>query len=371
MKKQRGLSLVELMVAIVLGLILVAGVIELFVNNRQVYRVQEAKARMQEDGRFALQHISRLLNNAGYRGCDSLLNQKANDLATSVDPDDGTVTTSLTGDQTVRPLENVLNNAEGYLWRLDIPVEGSEGSSGAWSPALDGSINNALAGSDVITIRSVGAGHANVIAHDADDFTQPLQTGSDNTFTSCNPDPDSPDYEANCSNIALVTTCDSAAIFQITNDPSTGSIEHAAGIGSPGNFSADLGDNFGGGWINTYTAHTFYLRQGASGPSLYQKVLDNNSQELIEGVERMEILFGVDTNQDYSVNEYRTANAVGNWANVISVRISLLMVSLENNLTVDGPQDYFFNGNTITPAADDRRLRRVFTQTILLRNRTS
>ena len=58
MNHQRGLSLVELMVAIVLGLILVAAVIELFVNNRQVYRVQEAKARMQEDGRFALHHLS-------------------------------------------------------------------------------------------------------------------------------------------------------------------------------------------------------------------------------------------------------------------------------------------------------------------------
>lgn len=368
MKKQRGLSLVELMVAIVLGLVLVAGVIELFVNNRQVYRVQEAKARMQEDGRFALQHISRLLNNAGYRGCDSLLNQKANDLAAIVDPDDGTVTTSLTGDQTVRPLENVLNNADGYLWRLDIPVEGSEGSSGSWSPALDGGINDALAGSDVITIRSVGSGHANVIDHDANDFSAPLITGTDNTFTPCSPaDPESP----NCSNIALVTTCDSAAIFQITNDPSTGSIEHATGIGSPGNLSADLGDNFGGGWINTYSAHTFYIRQGSSAPSLYQKVLDNSAQELIEGVERMEILYGVDTNQNYAVDEYRTANTVGNWANVISVRISLLMVSLENNLTVDGPQDYYFNGNTITPAADDRRLRRVFTQTIVLRNRTS
>ena len=169
----------------------------------------------------------------------------------------------------------------------------------------------------------------------------------------------------------MVTTCDSAAIFQITNDPSSGTIEHAAGVGSPGNSSANLGDNFGGGWLNTYSANTFYIRQGASGPSLYQKVLDNASQELIEGVERMEILYGVDTNQDFSVDDYRTANAVGNWANVISVRISLLMVSLENNLVVDGPQDYYFNGATITPAANDRRLRRVFTQTIVLRNRTS
>ena len=354
MNHQRGLSLVELMVAIVLGLILVVAVIELFVNNRQVYRVQEAKARMQEDGRFALHHISRIMLNSGYRGCDSLQNQNAN------------------VEQDKRPLENVLNGANAYLWRLDIPIEGSEGTNGAFNPALDATISgNALAGSDVITIRTVSSGHANIIDHDGTDFTAPLETGTDNTFTPCDPDPASPDYEATCSNIALVTTCDSAAIFQITNDPSSGTIEHAAGVGSPGNSSANLGDNFGGGWLNTYSANTFYIRQGASGPSLYQKVLDNASQELIEGVERMEILYGVDTNQDFSVDDYRTANAVGNWANVISVRISLLMVSLENNLVVDGPQDYYFNGATITPAANDRRPRRVFTQTIVLRNRTS
>lgn len=371
MKKQRGLSLVELMVAIVLGLILVAGVIELFVNNRQVYRVQEAKARMQEDGRYALQHIGKLMVNAGYRGCDSLLMQKANDLATNVDPDDGTTTTSFTSDQTLRPVTNVLNNSDAYLWRLDIPIEGHEGSSGSWSPALDGGINGAIAGSDVITIRTVGSVHANITSHDPSDFTAPIETGTDNSFTACNPDPDSPDYQETCSNIALVTTCDSAAIFQITNDPSSGTIEHSTGIGSPGNASADLGDNFGGGWLNTYSTYTFFIRQGAVGPSLYQKVLDNDAQELIQGVERMEILFGVDNNNDYSADAYQTANAVTNWANVISVRISLLMVSLENNLTVDGPQAYFFNGQNITPAADDRRLRRVFTQTFVLRNRTS
>lgn len=371
MKKQSGLSLVELMVAIVLGLILVAGVIELFVNNRQVYRVQEAKARMQEDGRFVLQHLGRLMNNAGYRGCDSLLTQKANDLATNIDPNEGTATTTFTSDQTLRPLVNVLNNSDAYLWRLDIPIEGHEGSSGSWNPALDAGINGAIAGSDVITIRTIGSGHANIISHDPSDFTAPIETGADNTFTPCTPDPDSPDYQATCSNIALVTTCDSAAIFQITNDPSTGTIEHSVGIGSPGNSSADLGDNFGGGWVNTYSTYTFFIRQGAAGPSLYQKVLDNDAQELIQGVERMEILFGVDNNNDYSVETYQTANAVTNWANVISVRISLLMVSLENNLTVDGPQEYFFNGETITPDANDRRLRRVFTQTIVLRNRTS
>jgi type IV pilus assembly protein PilW len=64
-----------------------------------------------------------------------------------------------------------------------------------------------------------------------------------------------------------------------------------------------------------------------------------------------------------------TADAVttANWPNVVSVRISLLVQSPEDNL-VDAPQTYTFNSVTTTPA--DRRLRHVFTSTIGLRNRT-
>ncbi|KKM22247.1 hypothetical protein LCGC14_1627350, partial [marine sediment metagenome] len=48
MKKNNGFSLVELMVALVIGLVLIGGVIELFTSTRQTYRIQDMKARMQE-----------------------------------------------------------------------------------------------------------------------------------------------------------------------------------------------------------------------------------------------------------------------------------------------------------------------------------
>ena len=64
--KQLGLSLVELMVALVLGLVLMAGVIQVFLASRQTYNANEAMARMQENGRFALEFISRSARLAGY-----------------------------------------------------------------------------------------------------------------------------------------------------------------------------------------------------------------------------------------------------------------------------------------------------------------
>lgn len=66
-QRQTGLSLVELMVALVVGLLLLGGVIEIFVANKQTYRVADASARIQENARFATEILGRYLRIAGYR----------------------------------------------------------------------------------------------------------------------------------------------------------------------------------------------------------------------------------------------------------------------------------------------------------------
>jgi len=80
----------------------------------------------------------------------------------------------------------------------------------------------------------------------------------------------------------------------------------------------------------------------------------------------MQILYGEDTNLDDAADQYVTADNVADWGNVLSVRVSLLLRTLEDNLVVDGPQTYSFNGD---PPATDSRLRAVFSRTISLRNR--
>lgn len=69
--KSRGFSLVELMVAMVLGLILLAGVVNVFVGNLQTFSTNSGVARLQENARFALSELARDIRMAGYRGCDS------------------------------------------------------------------------------------------------------------------------------------------------------------------------------------------------------------------------------------------------------------------------------------------------------------
>ncbi len=70
--KQRGLSLIELMVAMVIGIIVVLGVSEIFISTKQTYVAEQASARMQEDARYALTRITQELRMAGMYGCLSL-----------------------------------------------------------------------------------------------------------------------------------------------------------------------------------------------------------------------------------------------------------------------------------------------------------
>jgi type IV pilus assembly protein PilW len=64
---EHGLSLVELLVAMAVGLLLTAGVLTIFVNSRQTYRVQDNLSRLQENGRFALTLVGNALRMTGFK----------------------------------------------------------------------------------------------------------------------------------------------------------------------------------------------------------------------------------------------------------------------------------------------------------------
>jgi prepilin-type N-terminal cleavage/methylation domain-containing protein len=68
-KRQDGFSLIEVMLALVLGLILTGGAISLFIANKQSYRMAEALARIQETGRYAIDAVGEDLRMAGHAGC--------------------------------------------------------------------------------------------------------------------------------------------------------------------------------------------------------------------------------------------------------------------------------------------------------------
>jgi type IV pilus assembly protein PilW len=65
--RQAGLSLIELMVAMLIGLFLILGVTQIFINNQKSYLFQQGQVGNQENGRFAMALLSQELSKAGYR----------------------------------------------------------------------------------------------------------------------------------------------------------------------------------------------------------------------------------------------------------------------------------------------------------------
>lgn len=73
MRKQnsQGFSLIEIMVAITLSLILLAGVLQIFLTNKNMYNLGTGFSQLQENGRFASEYLARTIRFAGYRSTPS------------------------------------------------------------------------------------------------------------------------------------------------------------------------------------------------------------------------------------------------------------------------------------------------------------
>ena len=70
---QRGFTMVELMVALLLGLVLIGGVINVFLTSGQTLRVNQNLSRVHENARFAIEMFSREIRQAGMVPCGSTL----------------------------------------------------------------------------------------------------------------------------------------------------------------------------------------------------------------------------------------------------------------------------------------------------------
>lgn len=344
---QQGFTLIEMMVALFLGGVLLAGVLQIFSNSKKTYKTQEALARVQENGRFAMFFLTQDIRQAGYRG-DCVRNTLVN--------------------------TTLLDGANAFLFDFNTPIQGFNATSAmgatpkTWAPSLDATFPSSAAsapsgGSDIITIRKADNIGYSITANNS--ATWMVQLASNSTMANCN--------------TAIVTDCSTAVVFHVNGiSPSSNpnQLFYKAGkcktTAPSGNVaSPSMASTYIGGQLYPINTVSYYIRPNPNNnPALYRKTGINDAEELVEGIEQMQILYGVDTNvpPDGTANYYVTAANVANWQQVVSVRISLLAVSLENNVT-DKPVSYVYNGATITPPANDKRIRRTFTSTIALRNR--
>lgn len=335
--RDSGFTLVELMVAILIGTVLAAVLVSTYLSSKSSFRGDQSLSNLQEGGRVALDLLARDVRSAGFRGCDSAL---------------------------LAPL-NTLLNPGAYAYNAGVSIQGFEAQGSVWSPSLDASLSSAspapLAGTDVVTVRRAdGTGLAPITPY-MTSTTADLHISTPNSI--------------NQFDILLVTDCGGVAVFQETavSPGANGTISHQISVGTPGNLSADLGRIFGqDAMIYKVLTISYYVAPSAlsaGNNSLWRLVAGGVAQEMVEGVDNLQLLYGEDTDGDRTANQYVTAAAVGNINNVVSLKVSLLMRSVRDFVTTK-PQPYSFAGGaTITPT--DQRLRLPLTVIVNLRNRTS
>ncbi|MEQ1530661.1 MAG: PilW family protein, partial [Methylococcales bacterium] len=165
----------------------------------------------------------------------------------------------------------------------------------------------------------------------------------------------------------LISDCATAHIFRA----STGTTQNSNAAGTA---TASLGKTYAAGSeIMLFRSYTYFIRENPAGRRALYRVNNNDllgAQELVEGIDDMQVLYGVDNDApaDGIANYYVSADnlTLANWPQVVAVRISVLVSTLDDGLTSES-LSYFYNG--ASHDAPDHRIRRVFTSTVDLRNR--
>jgi type IV pilus assembly protein PilW len=316
--KQAGFSLIELMIAITLGILVVGATLGIFMSNRQTYMAADNLGRVQENARTAYELMTRDIREAGGNSCSkSIL------------------------------IANVLNSPGANWWsNWNTPVTGYD----------NGALAGSIAGTDAIEVKSGSAAVYTILSHASPVFTLTAAT-------------------TDIADGDILMACDyrQAAIFQATTGTTGATVNHAAS-GTPGNCGVGLG------FRNPMTCTTAYSFSPNSlitklsatrwfiasngrpagctaattcGRSLFRRVVRGNAavdEEVAEGVRNMQILYLLP-----GVGSYVDASLVPatRWKDVIAVRMTY---TLEGNDSI---------------GTDGQKISRTMDTTVILRNRNS
>lgn len=315
LRRQRGMTIVELMIAMTIGLVVLGAVSTLFINVRQTFRSAESMSRIQENARYAIEMMARDIRMAGFIGCGNLESITVNTIASA-------------------PVEELL--FENSLRGQDAP---------------DGTIAGiALVGADTITIKHGIDSDVHLAGNLKPEDTDVQIAGNPYGFAA--------------GDVLMVSNCTNADVFRATTVSGSGTTT----ITHTGSRTGVYGED---AVVMRLAQFVYFVgRNPTTGrPALYRTNAvagAGAAEELVDNVENMQIVYGVDLDNDRMPDAYRSAGDVADWSDVFTVQLQFLLVSPESNARNE-PQKYVFNGATVT--AGDRRMRQVFTTTIALRNR--
>ncbi len=341
----RGMTLVELMVGLAVGLFVSLIAIAIFVSTRTLNVVNTSGSRMGENSRLAMDVLQDDLRSAGFQGCH----------AREADPP-------------LSVLDPAAAAAAGFLDTGTSGLAGHRGTGSGFAPALGA----ALAG-----VASAPDPHSDILSMrvPADRLSYGLTAPMASNSATPQVGASAPGSTFQRGDIALIASCKTGTIFQITaaSPAATGDLEHEIG-GSvvPGNVSKDLGQRYrsDAAVYRLQTRH-YYVAPSVMHPgtnSLWRLTVpgDGLPQEVAAGIDRLNVRWGIDTEGDQTVNRYVSADAVTNWEQVIAARLQMLSATTKDGVA-QTPQTVEFAGSAVT--ATNRRLRTVLTEVVALRSR--
>ncbi len=381
MMRQKGLTLIELMVSITIGLVVVGGLLYVYVGTRGAYRTSKSTSRIQEAGRFGLDSILRDVRQAGFIGCGSRVSLGA------LSPGGAPAFAPVAVNQIAVPpltFASAADAVHGYSPSMTPPA----GSNGWTPPPGTG---------DLLELRVIMAA--------------PVQMVRD-------PDPAIPAIylSNNCARVAtgnymMVSSCSNATVLRVSNKPDISAKSCPANGVVAGGVEVDFGTTDANG--NTVNANpnggtptlvnptkpgnlntssqasaeqfddvVYYVAQypGRPAKALYRYSTATSlatglptAEEIIDHVENMCVVYGVGGGANVAFKRADEVDAGNLWPSVVSVRIYLMAVGDEAG-AIDTPQTLNWcqaSGSTAptTIAGADTRLRQVFTSTAALRDR--
>lgn len=307
-----GFTLTELMIALMLGSFLVAGVVGVYVANIQTAQVQQRLMHSQQSSQISFQLLNRDAMHAGFTGCANMITQR---------------------------VVNVLNPPLAWWANWNSGIQGHE--QGA-VPQFAGAGITPLAGTDGVHLMYGRGTSASVVSHNVAGVP-PMVINQNVAGIVAND---------------IVIACDSkmAVIFQVTAIAGN-NISHAVGAGAPGNASLNFG--FGANGVNFQQSLSsdagtvmplesvgWFVGTANGVNSLYRVALlggQLRTEEILAGVDNLQIQY-----LSRNASNYVNANAVPDWEQVVALRVTLTLAN-----------------NTQTPVAAGLR---TFTQVVHLRN---
>lgn len=403
---QRGVSLVELMVALVLGLLVSAGIIEVFLSTSSSYRAQGQLAQVQENGRYAIRRIAdelRMANasfcvgtggSAATGGSDIHLDGLsapmvyARNLMAAIPVKDLTTRWGQTSGTNTYPVAPVaIYSLPSFLWMRGYDCDAKTCKPitppTSFLPSMGQKADNRVVGSSVLTLRYVDSSRGWSVTGKSYVVTEP----SSGAITSVHIAPASgePPLSGFASgDLAMLADCSGSQIFAVTGNPDfapDASLNFAAPVLQTARPPVRLFD-----FSTDFVSVTYYLKivandDGTTTGALIRKDRDGD-QEIVRGVERLDFLYGVEDSRgntrylsagDIDSNAGGTITcppaapmSPGNdpgclWRAVKTIEVHLLMSS-DTTLSSLTPSEQMFAylvDGVIVPASPDSPDRRV------------